>query len=225
MMRTRLTGQLLGLALFIATPVAAQTSQPAMIPIVENEFVQVSQVTFYPGKTPLEMPPSGLPALIVVLHSKAFVPAQGASSEPNSWSFQSAKYLAGSGVLRSGPFDEKETIRQMFITLKSWPPSAPFEKDAVKLDPAHNKVVFENDRVRVVHLNFPPGASGPVVDKRMRVIVMLTDSHAIVTRPDGTTAVRDGKVGAISYSKGGSQATLNAGTTPLENIVVELKGK
>jgi hypothetical protein len=225
MMKKHLSGQLLGLALFIAAPVAAQTPQPVVTPVVENEFVQVSQITFYPGKAPLEMPPSGLPALIVVLHSKDSVPAQGASSEPSSWSFQSAKYLAGTGVLRLGPFDKAETIRQIFITLKSWPPLTPFEKDAVKLDPAHNKVVFENDRVRVVHLNFPPGDSGPVVDKRMRVIVMLTDSHAIVTRPDSTTSVRDGKVGTVAYSKGGSQATLNAGTTPLENIVVELKGK
>jgi hypothetical protein len=54
---------------------------------------------------------------------------------------------------------------------------------------------------------------------------MLTNSHAIVTRPDGTTAVRDGKAGTVSYSNGGSQATLNAGATLLENVVVELKGK
>jgi hypothetical protein len=37
--------------------------------------------------------------------------------------------------------------------------------------------------------------------------------------------VRDGKAGAVSYSNGGSQATLNAGSTLLENVVVELKSK
>jgi hypothetical protein len=33
------------------------------------------------------------------------------------------------------------------------------------------------------------------------------------------------KAGAVSFGNAGRQATKNAGATPLENIVVELKGK
>jgi hypothetical protein len=100
-----------------------------------------------------------------------------------------------------------------------------FEDDAVKLDPKHNEVLLENDRVRVVRIHFPPGESGPMVDKRARVIIVLTDSHATVTLPDGHSEVRDGKAGTVYYGKAGRQATNNIGPTPLENIVVELKGK
>ena len=217
-------GLLFGTALLSSAFAAAQSQHALSSAMIENEFVRVSQTTFSSDSLPLRVMSDDLPLLIVTLHSKSSVPANSAS-EPDAWSFVSARYLTKAYAEPSFRFEKGGATRQIWITLKSWPPSTPFEKDAVKLDPAHNKVVFENERVRVVHLNFPPGASGPVVDKRMRVIVMLTDSHAIVTRPDGTTAVRDGKVGTVAYSKGGSQATLNAGTTPLENIVVELKGK
>ena len=108
---------------------------------------------------------------------------------------------------------------------KSWPPKSKFRDDAVKNDPAHNKVLLENNRVRVVRIHFLPGESGPTVDKRMRVIVPLTDSHAMVTFPDGHSEVRDVKAGSISFGVAGRQATKNTGTTPLENIVVELKSK
>ncbi len=101
----------------------------------------------------------------------------------------------------------------------------PFEKDAVKLDLKHNKVVFENDRVRVVHLQFPLGEKGPIVDKRARVIILVTDMHAEVAKPGGSPEPRDGTAGTIYFSLGGSQATMNRNETKLDNIVVELKGK
>jgi hypothetical protein len=111
------------------------------------------------------------------------------------------------------------------IVLKTVPPAANFKDDAVKLDPAHNKVLMENDFVRVVQLHFPPGESGPIVDKRYRVITALTTSHAMVTVPDGRSRAADMNAGTIVYSAGGRQATLNAGTGPLDNIVTEFKGK
>ena len=61
-----------------------------------------------------------------------------------------------------------------------------FDKDAVKLDPPHNKVLFENDRVRVVVVHFGLGEKGPVVDKRPRVIILLNDMHADVARKTAT---------------------------------------
>ncbi len=95
----------------------------------------------------------------------------------------------------------------------------------MKLDPDHNEVVFENKHVRVVRVHFAPGESGPVVDKRPRVIIVLTDSHATVTLPDGHSEIRDAKAGTVSFGNAGRQATNNIGATPLENIVVELKSK
>jgi len=115
--------------------------------------------------------------------------------------------------------------RQIQVQLKDSPPSSKFGDDAVKLDPKHNEVLLENDRVRIVRVHFASGESGPIVDKRARVIIVLSDSHATVTLPDGHTEVRDAKAGTVSFGNAGRQATNNIGATPLENIVVELKSK
>jgi hypothetical protein len=111
------------------------------------------------------------------------------------------------------------------ISLHAQPARARFDDDAVKLDPKHNQVLFENDKVRVVRVHFLPGESGPVVDKRARIILSLADSHASVTLPDGHSEVRDATAGSITFGAAGRQATNNIGMTPIENIVVELKGK
>jgi hypothetical protein len=121
---------------------------------------------------------------------------------------------------------ESDPIKSIWIEFKSEPPQAPFERDAVKLDPQHNLVLFENSHVRVVRVHFGLGEKGPVVDKRPRVIILLNDMHADVARHDGDPpSARDGKAGVIQWSLGGSQATMNRNETVLDNIVVEIKGK
>jgi beta-alanine degradation protein BauB len=113
----------------------------------------------------------------------------------------------------------------IFVDLKLIPPAAIFKDDAVKIDPAHNEVLMENDSVRVVDVHFASGEAGPIVDKRPRVIFAVTDSHAMVAFRDGHSEARDMKAGAVSFGNAGRQATKNTGTTPLENVVVELKSK
>ena len=115
-------------------------------------------------------------------------------------------------------------VRTIWIELKSLTAVERFVDDAVKLDPKHNEVLFENERVRVVRVHFGLGESGPIVDKRPRVIILLTDTHATVTLPDGHSETREGTAGTVQWSKGGRQATINGSVGPLENIVVELKG-
>ncbi len=113
----------------------------------------------------------------------------------------------------------------IYVALKTMPGRSPFTDDAVKTDAANNRTLLENDVVRVVRIHFAPGESGPIVDKRPRVVVAVTDSHATVTFPDGHSEPRDMKAGTVSFGNAGRQATKNTGTTPLENIVVELKSK
>jgi hypothetical protein len=111
------------------------------------------------------------------------------------------------------------------IDLKSFPDKTGFRDDAISIDGAHNELLLNNERVRVVRIHFEPGEAGPMVDKRLRVIVAVTDSQAAVTFPDGHSEPREMKAGTVSFGNAGRQATKNTGTTPLENIVVELKSK
>jgi hypothetical protein len=121
---------------------------------------------------------------------------------------------------------ESDPTKSIWIEFKSEPPQSPFDRDAVKLDPQHNLVLFENSHVRVVRVHFGLSEKGPVVDKRPRVIILLNDMHADVARHEGDPpSARDGKAGVIQWSLGGSQATMNRNETVLDNIVVEIKGK
>jgi hypothetical protein len=113
----------------------------------------------------------------------------------------------------------------IYVALKAMPGRSSFSDDAVKSDAANNEILLENDVVRVVRIHFAPGESGPIVDKRPRVIIAVTDSHATVTLSDGHTEPREAKAGSVSFGDAGRQATANTGATPLENIVVELKAK
>lgn len=111
------------------------------------------------------------------------------------------------------------------IELKKGTDRSGLSRDAVKVDPDHNKILFEDQIVRVVSVHFKPGESGPIVDKRPRVIILLDDMHAVVTLPDGHSEPRDGKAGTVYWGNAGAQATKNVGDKPFENIVVELKEK
>lgn len=151
-------------------------------------------------------------------------PAPGAKSGAyEAWRLANLRYAEKDEMFGVG--DPYGGCREFWIELREAPAPSSFADDAVKLDSKHNEVLLDNDRVRVVRIHFGPGESGPMVDKRARVIIMLADSHATVTLPDGHSEVRDGKAGTVSFSKAGRQATNNVGTTPLENIVVELKSK
>lgn len=219
-------------ALVIATffHVAAPQGQRAVpAPVVENEFVKVDL-------TPASSSPSTVIADCVMgeydgskftlTHNAGVIAYVRVPSGSDSGESLNDRIRVGY-VAPDTTFgcSAQQAWERIFITLKSQPAKTAFQDDAVKLDSKHNEVLLDNDKVRVVRIHFPPGESGPMVDKRARVIIMLTDSHATVTLPDGHSEVRDGKAGTVSFSKAGRQATNNVGTTPLENIVVELKSK
>jgi hypothetical protein len=192
-------------------------SQPP--PALDNEYVKV---TVSPPSTNRRDTMSlcfngDIPLVQVYIPSR-----QSAANEPPNPERVSAMYVEaraafGCSSALTGTF--------IFIDLKSVPSKSNFDDDAIKLDASHNEVLFENDHIRVVRVHFDPGESGPIVDKRPRVIFAVTASHAVVTFPDGHNEPREMKAGTVSFGNAGRQATKNTGTTPLENIVVELKSK
>lgn len=98
-------------------------------------------------------------------------------------------------------------------------------EDAVKADPKHYKVEFENDRVRVLRINYGPHEKSAMHSHPPNVAVFLTDGHAKFTMPDGKTIDAPIKAGTTQWDPGGSHLPENVGDTPFEVIVVELKGK
>lgn len=203
---------------------APMTPEPRTNGALENAFVTVD--TIPPATKPSTIiadciNTTGFPFVRLFVPSHPIEPSAAALLGSD---FQTilAMYFAPHEIFGCSGSDRGSIV---YINLKSRPPKSPFNDDAVRMDPAHNEILLDNDRVRVVRIHFAPGESGPIVDKRPRVIVAVTDSHATVTFPDGHSEPRDVKAGAVSFGEPGRQATKNTGTTPMENIVVELKGK
>jgi hypothetical protein len=225
---TRLLCGLIALVMFASAgssrPVQDKNSAPALSVVLENAYVRISQADIPRGVKSSYTVPDGLAAAVIRLRSE-FGYSGTSPLDMQPFHFDRVLFLKSGEVANHADPDLNGT-REIRIELRDLPPASGFDKDAVKLDPSHNKVLFENDRVRVVRVHFGLGEKGPVVDKRPRVIILLNDMHADVARHEGDPpSARDGKAGTIQWSLGGSQATMNRNETVLDNIVVEIKGK
>jgi hypothetical protein len=201
-----------------------ETTAPTPQAVLENDYVRVSKVFLIPGSQSPYTVPADLSALVVRMRFIYGIATAG-HVPINQLTLDEIAFLNSGESSKAVRVSRFTGVLEVRIVLKSLPPASPFEKDAVALDPPHNKVLFENDRVRVVDVHFGLGEKGPIVDKRPRVIILLNDMHADVAKADGVPSPRDGKSGAIQWSLGGSQATVNRNETKLDNIVAELKGK
>ncbi len=72
--------------------------------------------------------------------------------------------------------------------------------DAVTADPAHYKVEFENDKVRVVRINYGPKEKSVMHSHPAGVVVFLSDLDGQFTMPDGTTQKTNAKAGTVAWS-------------------------
>ena len=104
-------------------------------------------------------------------------------------------------------------------------PLAAAAQDAVKVDPAHYKVMIDNPSVRVLKVTYAPKAKSPMHSHPDALLVSLQDSKVQFTLPDGKT--QDMEVGqeTASYTPAATHSPTNVGTTPVDAILVEFKAK
>jgi hypothetical protein len=98
-----------------------------------------------------------------------------------------------------------------------------FGQDVVKLAPDQAKVVFENDRVRVIHFTESGHSKLPMHSHSAYVTVGLTSDHSKYTFPDGKSSVERTKAGSVTYSKVMTHAYENLSGAASESVMVELK--
>ena len=114
-------------------------------------------------------------------------------------------------------------MRGMFPMALALAAAATFAQDVVQLAPDHVTVVFENDRVRVLHFNEPGHSKLPMHSHPAYVTVGFTTDHSKYTFPDGKTSEERSKADDATYSKGLTHAFENLSETASESIMVELK--
>src|SRR6266436_3568709 len=86
------------------------------------------------------------------------------------------------------------------------------------------KVKFENDRVRVLEANLPPGVKEQVHSHPAYVIYVLEGGKYRNYTSDGKTTEGELKSGEVLYRDPLTHAAENIGTTTMHMILVELKG-
>lgn len=100
-----------------------------------------------------------------------------------------------------------------------------FAQDAVKVDPKHYKVEFENDQVRVLRITIEPGEKGVMHSHPEGMVIFLSDANGKFTFPDGKTENRDFKKGFFSWVPVETHQGENVGDKPFELIQIEMKTK
>jgi quercetin dioxygenase-like cupin family protein len=85
------------------------------------------------------------------------------------------------------------------------------------------KVKFENDRVRVLEAELPPGTKEQVHSHPAYVIYVLAGGKVRNYAADGKTTEVELKTGEVLYRDPLTHAAENIGTTTMHMILVELK--
>jgi quercetin dioxygenase-like cupin family protein len=96
-------------------------------------------------------------------------------------------------------------------------------EDATKVAPHAYKVIFENEKARVLEVRLAPGASTEM-HTHPDYIVYITDAGKVRFRtPSGETAELDLPAGAVMGREAEEHATENIGGTELRGLFFEPK--
>jgi len=95
--------------------------------------------------------------------------------------------------------------------------------DAVKADPKHYKVEFENEKVRVLRVSYGPREKSEMHTHPPSVAIFLKDQHSRHTLPDGKSEEMRSKAGEVRFMDAWEHNAENLSDAPFELIVVELK--
>jgi len=108
-----------------------------------------------------------------------------------------------------------------FLALAS---GSAFGQDPVKIDPAHYKIVMENASVRVLKIDYAPGAKSPMHQHPDSIVIPLVSSKVVFTMPDGTKQDADLANESALYTPAGTHSPANVGTERINALLVEFKG-
>ena len=115
-------------------------------------------------------------------------------------------------------------MQGVLVELKGGPAgSAKVTLDPVKVDPTRHKVVFENDRVRVLRVKFKAHDKTKEHEHPNGVAIYLTDVKAKFTLADGKTREGGGKRGEVTWAAAEKHSVQNMTAKPADIILVELK--
>src|SRR5437899_6207120 len=96
-------------------------------------------------------------------------------------------------------------------------------QDPVKLAPDKYKVIFNNDKVRVLDVRLKPGDKSPMHSHPNYIVYPFNNSTVKFTSKDGKTAEVKSKAGQCMWRNAESHAVENTGKTEVHVLNIELK--
>jgi quercetin dioxygenase-like cupin family protein len=96
-------------------------------------------------------------------------------------------------------------------------------QDPVKVDSAHYKVVFENASVRLLKIDYAPGAKSVMHQHPDSLVVLLGPGKVRFTTPDGKSTDADMPNESAQYSPAEKHNPANVGSTRVDALLVEFK--
>ncbi len=96
-------------------------------------------------------------------------------------------------------------------------------EDAVKVAPDIAKIVFENDKVRVLEIKLKRRQKMPMHSHPANLVYAVTPGRIKSISPDGKVENMKMKKGQTGWSDGGSHAVENVGNSAALTLVIEMK--
>jgi oxalate decarboxylase/phosphoglucose isomerase-like protein (cupin superfamily) len=101
--------------------------------------------------------------------------------------------------------------------------SATAAQDPAKVSPGTYKLVLENPTVRVFRVGGPAGNKVPMHSHPDHLAIALAPGKVQITPKDGKPETLDMASETASYVPAGAHESANAGSAPLDALVIELK--
>jgi quercetin dioxygenase-like cupin family protein len=96
-------------------------------------------------------------------------------------------------------------------------------EDAAKVAPHIYKVLFENERARLLEVIMQPGDSSEMHSHPDNLIYVLSSGKVTFTAPSGETADLEVAAGASMWMEATEHATENVGGTAIRVLFIEPK--
>ena len=96
-------------------------------------------------------------------------------------------------------------------------------EDAVKVAPHVYKVIFENEKVRVLQATLRKGAKSAMHKHPRNLVYMIDAGSAKFTTPDGKSQKMRAKAGQVFWFDEQEHASENPGTKTLRALIIEMK--
>ncbi len=95
--------------------------------------------------------------------------------------------------------------------------------DPVDVSPNHYKVLFENDHVRVLHMDLKAGEMDEVHSHPSETVYFVRGGKVKIHLPDGGVAEADIPDGHVMWNEAWTHQVENVGTSDILAIIVESK--